>query len=201
MLADPVGDLSQSSMSEIIDGPAIRAVRTSIIAGNPVLPCAGCTLASALSYREFAHDIRVWQGEAGAVTSKAEVTTAVWPELQGQPAYPVVIENSMLKGLEQGTVALIEGRHRGLHRVLFDVERTKVSQLSFRARPAGRRRLRLDLADDHAVMVGRASIALKRSPTVEVTLGCSLVTPWLLTTAGTMLMLFSKRQFMFHISI
>lgn len=168
---EPLGYLAKSSLVEIFDGPASRAIRAEILEGRSSLPCDGCTLAGRDSFEDFAQEIRDWQGEPRVATEQNEVEHTFWPGLLGQSEYPVVVENSKLR-VEAGMATLVEGRSRGLHRVLFDIDRTTVSELSFRARPAGRRRLRLDFADANgAIMLGRAQIAFTRVPQVDVAMG------------------------------
>jgi MoaA/NifB/PqqE/SkfB family radical SAM enzyme len=169
-LTEPVvGNLATSSMAEILDGPALRAVRASILKGRPTVSCHGCQLARRESFDEFAREIREWQGDSTAAVRDSDVERTVWPGLLGDDNYPVVVENSKLT-VSADTATLIEGPLKGLHRILFDLRRIEVSEISFLARPAGRRRLRLDLADGSA-MQGRAHIVLTRSPRAEVALG------------------------------
>ncbi len=167
---EPVGHLARSPMADILDGPALRAIRADILDGHPSLPCTGCTLARGESFDDFAQEIREWQGESRVAASQNETESIMWPGLLGRSEYPVVVENSKLK-VEAGTTTLIEGLHKGLHRVLFDIDRVNVSELRFRARPAGRRRLRLDFGDEVGGVLGRAHIVLTSTPKVDVTMG------------------------------
>jgi len=59
-----VGNLTQSSLPEILNGEAHRAVRAAILDGRPTLPCRTCSFASPMSFEEFRRDIEAWQGEA-----------------------------------------------------------------------------------------------------------------------------------------
>jgi hypothetical protein len=156
-------------MAEILDGPALRAVRASILNGRPTVSCHGCLLARAESFDEFTREIREWQGESVTAVHDSDVERTVWPSLLGHDNYPVVVENSKIK-IDADAATLTEGQLRGLHRILFDLQRMEISEISFLVRPAGRRRLRLDLADGSA-MQGRVHVVLTRNPKAEVALG------------------------------
>lgn len=174
----PVGDLANATLREIMEGDAARAIRASILEGRPIVPCENCSFAQAKGLQEFIRDIREWQGDTDLPPYESEACHAVWPGLLGSSEYPVLLENSALSMDGQGAAALTESRHNGYHRVLFDLERAEASKVAFLARPAGRRRLRLDVADG-GEMIGRAHIVFTSSPKVNVTIGplkC-LVTP------------------------
>jgi MoaA/NifB/PqqE/SkfB family radical SAM enzyme len=176
--AGRVGDLTTASMREIVDGEAFRAIRASILDGRPIVPCHTCSFAHRMSFPEFARDIREWLGETTPATYETYAQRTVWPGLLGSSEHPVMVENSLLRIGDRGAAALIENQPNGMHRVLFDIDRAVYSEISFRARPAGRRRLRLDFAEQ-GTMIGRAHIVLTRRPMVEVTIGAMtcLVTP------------------------
>ena len=57
-----VGDLNTATMHEIVDGDAYRAIRASILEGQPMVQCQGCSLVRPVSFQEFVRDIREWQG-------------------------------------------------------------------------------------------------------------------------------------------
>jgi molybdenum cofactor biosynthesis enzyme MoaA len=176
-----VGDLATTTMRDILDSEAIRAVRASILDGKPTLPCENCSFARAVDLKEFSLDIREWQGDTDLPRDEntLEAHQTFWPGLLGRSSYPVVVENSELRIVGQGTAALVESRLRGMHRLLLDLESGPQSEINFLARWGGRRRLRLDLADRDLKMLGRAQIVLTQSPKVNVTMAgvnC-LVTP------------------------
>jgi MoaA/NifB/PqqE/SkfB family radical SAM enzyme len=170
-VAQPVGDLATAALDEILDNSAFRAIRASILAGKPNLSCDGCTLAQTKSFPEFIQDIRSWQGEAVEADYDSDARSTAWPGLLGRADYPVVIENSVLTFDAQGAATLVEGKLNGYHRVLIDFERAPVSDISFRVKTAGRRRLRLDLADNGGEMVGRAHIVLTSHPHTDISIG------------------------------
>lgn len=167
---EPLGNLSTSSLGEILDNPSSRAVRADILRGKTHLPCDGCLLVRAQSFEEFAQEVREWQGESGAFPLQQDIEYTVWRGLLGRQDYPIAIENGILNATQE-TIRLIEGPQKGLHRLLFDVSRSMVSELSFVVRPAGRRRLRLDLGDDVGGVLARIHIVLTRTPRVEVPIG------------------------------
>lgn len=166
----PVGNLATATLAEIVDGPAYRTVRESILLGKPSVPCDGCSFAVGLSFAELARDIREWQGETQPVARAATITRGSWLGLLGSSAYPVVVENARLVAGEGGRVTLAEDRGHGLHRILVDIEPAMCTEIGFRARPAGRRRVRFDIAEG-TEMRGRALIALTAGPRAEVSLG------------------------------
>lgn len=162
-----IGDLSSgATMAEILDSDAARAVRASILEGKPTLPCENCSFASDLPLVEFIQDILEWQGGVAA-PRESDVQTSVWPDLLGIAQHPVTVENAGLAHSE-GIASLNETASHGLHRVLLDS--CDHSEIAFRIRPKGRRRIRLDLAAGH-VMVGRAHLAAARIPTAEIEMG------------------------------
>jgi len=57
-----VGNLTQASLPDILDGEAHRAVRASILDGRPILPCRVCDMADRISFPEFRRAIEAWQG-------------------------------------------------------------------------------------------------------------------------------------------
>ena len=173
-----VGNLSTTPMREIVDGAASRRIRESILEGRPLVGCDTCSFARKMTFAEFARDIREWFGDPDLPAYESEAQRTVWPGLFEMPEYPVLVENSVLRIGDEGAAALVENRPNGMHRVLFDITGAKYSEISFRARPAGRRRLRLDFAE-RSTMVGRAHIVLTRHPKVDVTIGTlkCLVTP------------------------
>ena len=61
MDGESVGHLAKSSLDDIIDGTAYRAVRASILEGRPTVPCNGCSLAEAGNFAEFASEVHAWQ--------------------------------------------------------------------------------------------------------------------------------------------
>jgi MoaA/NifB/PqqE/SkfB family radical SAM enzyme len=61
-----VGSLTRSSLPEILNGEAHRAVRAAILDGRPTLPCRACSFASPMSFREFRREIATWQGDPDA---------------------------------------------------------------------------------------------------------------------------------------
>jgi MoaA/NifB/PqqE/SkfB family radical SAM enzyme len=169
-VAQPVGDLATAALDEILESPAFRAIRASILAGKPNLSCDGCGLAQAKSFPEFIQDIRAWQGQAIEANYDSDARRAAWPGLLRRADYPVITENSQLTFDDQGAATLIEDKLNGYHRVLIDFERARVSEISFRAKAAGRRRLRLDLADN-GEMAGRAHIVLTSHPHIDIAIG------------------------------
>lgn len=166
---EPLGNLATSSLDKILDNQSSRAVRAEILDGKTNLPCEGCTLASGESFDDFVHEIREWQGESGAIFYQQDIEHAVWRGLLGREDYPIIVENGNLNATDE-TIRIIEGRQRGLHRLLFDVDRSAVSELSFAVRPEGRRRLRLDLGDVGNVLA-RAHIVLTMIPRIDVPIG------------------------------
>jgi MoaA/NifB/PqqE/SkfB family radical SAM enzyme len=58
-----VGNLTEASLEEILDGAVHRAVRASILDGRPTLPCRRCGFANPMSFEEFRRDIEAWQGD------------------------------------------------------------------------------------------------------------------------------------------
>jgi MoaA/NifB/PqqE/SkfB family radical SAM enzyme len=176
---EPLGSLATSSMQGILDSASSRAVRAEILNGRTSLPCDGCTLARSEGFEEFAHEIREWQGESGAVAYRQDIDHAVWRGLLGRQDHPIIVENGSLNAADE-TIKLIEGRQKGLHRILFNIDQPTVSALSFAARPAGRRRLRLDLGNDVGGVLARVHIVLTAAPRVEVAIG----SPVCITTPG-----------------
>jgi MoaA/NifB/PqqE/SkfB family radical SAM enzyme len=163
-----IGDLANSTMAEILDSDAARAIRASILEGKPTLPCDGCSFASDLSLTDFAQDIREWQGDT-AEPRETDVQFTVWPGLLSVPDHQVILENASLT-VSQGIASLIENDTYGLHRVLVDIDNS--TKIIFRMHPHGRRRLRLDLAHQSGhQMIGRLHVAAARAPTAEVTMG------------------------------
>jgi hypothetical protein len=157
-------------MREIMDGDASRTIRASILAGEPIVNCRTCSFAHSMSFPQFVSDIREWQGETVGPASESVAQQVLWPGLLGSPEYPVIIENSLLTFGDEGAAKLIEDRPRGLHRVLIDIQSGDHSEIRFLAQPAGRLRLRLDLAKK-TTMVGRAHIVFSQSSKVDVTIG------------------------------
>ena len=168
--AGVVGNLGSATMGEIVDGHAYRTLRASILEGRPIVPCKTCSFAHKISFPEFVRDMRAWLGEADPAAYECETQRTVWPGLLGSSEYPVAVENSALTSGDAGVVVLTESRSNGLHRVLIDSERADYTEVSFLARPAGRRRLRLDFAEQ-GTMVGRAQIVLTRYPKVDIMIG------------------------------
>jgi MoaA/NifB/PqqE/SkfB family radical SAM enzyme len=165
-----VGDLSTATMRDIVDGDGYRALRASILEGRPIVHCQTCSFARRIGFPEFARELREWLGEKVPPVYECDAERTVWPGLLGTSEYPVVVENSLLRIGECGAAALIENRPNGMHRVLIDFERAAYSVISFRAQPAGRRRLRLDFAERNT-MVGRAHIVFIHQPKVDIQLG------------------------------
>ena len=166
-----VGNVTTSSIADILDGERHRAVRASILAGRPTVRCRGCSWAERGSFEEFARDIRVWQGGPGSqARHDAEVERTIWPGLFSQDGHAVVLENAELQPGEGGAARLIERMRHGLHRVLVEIEPRTATDISLVARPAGRRRLRFDLAHG-GEMIARANIILSARPTADVVLG------------------------------
>jgi MoaA/NifB/PqqE/SkfB family radical SAM enzyme len=165
-----VGNLATATLAEIVDGERYRAVRKSILAGQPIVTCRGCALAQRKSYEEFIRDIREWQGNSGARQYESQVERVAWPGLLSAAEHPILVENGILQIGEGGAATLIEDTRNGLHRCLFDLAAPTTSEITFVTRPAGRRRLRLDLAQDGA-MVARAQILLASRPVVDVPIG------------------------------
>jgi len=165
----PVGNLASATLSEIVDGAAYRAVRDSILRGNPSVPCDGCSFAAGVSFDELVRDIREWQGDTQLPALATSITRCRWPGLLGSASYPVVVENARLTEAGEERIAIAEDRGYGLHRVLVDIDRAAYTELAFRARPAGRRRVRLDLADGQE-MRARALIVLTARPGADVSM-------------------------------
>jgi hypothetical protein len=164
-----IGNLNTASMAAILDGESARAVRASILDGRPTIRCKDCAFGQAISLPEFVRDIQELQGDAASLATTSEVTKVTWPDLLGSSEYPVLIENTSVASAE-GASLLVENKAHGLHRVLIDFACNSYSQITFQARPAGRRRLRLDVAKD-ATMVGRVHLALLSRPKLDVTIG------------------------------
>src|SRR5262249_3381516 len=154
-----VGHLATASLAEIVDGEGFRAVRRSILAGQPIVSCGGCSLAQRKSYAEFALDIREWQGDATVLPYDSPLHRMAWPGLLSAPARPILLENCTLRIEQGGAATLIEDTRKGLHRCMIDLAAPTTSEITFVIRPAGRRRLRLDLAHG-GEMVARAQILL-----------------------------------------
>jgi MoaA/NifB/PqqE/SkfB family radical SAM enzyme len=164
-----IGDLTgTATMAEILDSDAARAVRASILDGKSTLPCHGCSFARDLPLADFIQDIRELQGDTGAANRETDVRSSVWPDLLGIPEHQVILENASLTA-SQGIASLNENSFYGLHRVLVDSEDS--SEIAFRMRPKGRRRIRLDLASERGRMIGRAHVAATRAPSAEVAMG------------------------------
>jgi MoaA/NifB/PqqE/SkfB family radical SAM enzyme len=163
-----IGDLTHTtSMTDILESDAALAIRASILDGKPLLPCNGCSFATDLSRDEFVQEIREWYGEA--VTRQSDVKTVTWANLFGVPENEATLENANLI-TEPGVSSLNEDNSYGMHRVLVDTETS--SEMEFRVRANGRRRIRLDLADERGrVMVGRAHLAVTRVPSAETAMG------------------------------
>lgn len=164
---EPIGQLATATtVTEILDGDAARAVRAAVLDGKTTLPCDKCSYASELALPDFVQEVREWQG-GPAASRKTDVRSFIWPGLLGRPEHQVVLENAELT-CSRGIASLIENNFYGLHRVLLDSEHS--TQIVFGVRPKGRRRLRLDLASGH-VMVGRAHVAATRMPSAELVMG------------------------------
>jgi MoaA/NifB/PqqE/SkfB family radical SAM enzyme len=168
--ASTIGQVGPKSFREIIDDDPARALRASILEGRPTVACHNCSFANKMSFTEFTRDLREWLGDTNLPSHESQTYRTVWPGLLGSSEYPVVIENLLLRVGHGGVAALIEDRLNGMHRVLFDVEPSEYATISFRARPTGRRRFRLDFAE-RATMVGRAHIVLTREPRVDIPIG------------------------------
>jgi MoaA/NifB/PqqE/SkfB family radical SAM enzyme len=163
-----IGDLTRTaSMTDILESDAALAIRASILDGKPLLPCDGCSFATDLSRDDFVREIREWQNEAEG--RQSDVKFSVWPNLFGVPQHGIILENAGLR-VEPGAGSLNEDSSYGMHRILVDSETS--SEMEFRIRPNGRRRIRLDLADDRGrVMIGRVHLAATRDPRAEIAMG------------------------------
>jgi MoaA/NifB/PqqE/SkfB family radical SAM enzyme len=60
--AGPVGNLFHASMHDIVDGERHRAIRASILEGQPLVSCRTCSFARDTSFSEFRREIEAWQG-------------------------------------------------------------------------------------------------------------------------------------------
>ena len=174
----PTGTLASQSMDEIMNGDAVRAIRAAILQGRPTVQCETCSFALAMSFPEFTRHIREWMGDENLPPYDAEMIRTTWPGLMGSAGHDVVVENARLNADDAGAVALIESQASGYHRVFFSVATAEYSNISFRARPAGRRRLRLDFSR-RETMVGRAHIVFSQQPKVASPIGplTCVVTP------------------------
>jgi len=174
----PIGHLAKQSMQQVMDGDSIRAIRASILDGRPNIPCETCSFALSMSFPEFTRQIREWMGDEDLPPYDSDVTRTVWRGLMGSARHDVVVENAQMDVDEIGAVALVESPANGYHRVFFDVAPAEYSNISFRVRPAGRRRLRLDFSE-RQTMVGRAHIVFSHQPRVVASIGAlkCVVTP------------------------
>ncbi len=165
----PVGDLRLGSLREIVNGEKYRAVRSSILEGAPILPCAECLLASPATFAEFKAEIMQWQGDNSAVSpgGGAPLVTASWPGIFNRQTEPVLLENVTL---EQGSgqAFLLETETSGYHRVFIDLPEAK--RLKLVVTPNGRRNLRLDFTRG-AEVVGRAIARLFAQPRSDIEIG------------------------------
>lgn len=58
----PVGNLTRTTLPEILDGETYRAIRASILDGQPILPCHRCSFARQISFSELRREIEAWHG-------------------------------------------------------------------------------------------------------------------------------------------
>jgi MoaA/NifB/PqqE/SkfB family radical SAM enzyme len=168
--AGRIGNLATQGMSEVMDGAAARAIRASILAGQPTVACETCSFARDMSFPEFAREIRSWLGDTSLSSRETDQRQDVWPGLLGASGYPVVVENAALRTADGGQATLCESMQAGYHRVFFDIRRAEYSQLAVRLRPVGRRRLRLDCCLPDSI-VGRAHIRLSQRPALTIPTG------------------------------
>src|SRR5262249_10979480 len=168
--AGVIGDLSKQSMRQGMNGERARAIRASILEGRPIINCQSCSFAVGQGFAELPRDVREWMGDSSLPPFDSDVERTVWRGLLGSREHDVVVENAKLNVDDGGAAALIENGGIGYHRVYFDVARAERSEIRFRVRPAGRRRLRLDFCD-RATMVGRAHIVLSHQPRVTAPIG------------------------------
>jgi MoaA/NifB/PqqE/SkfB family radical SAM enzyme len=166
----PVGDLTTTSIGDVVNSEASRAVRASILAGKPIVACEGCSFARNISFPEFVHDIEEWFGVANPVVRDSEMVQITWPKFLSSGDYPVITENCEVQLTENAGAFLVEKQLNGMHRLLADFDAAAYSAITFRVRPAGRRRLRLDVAEK-AYMRGRANLIFSQYPSANITLG------------------------------
>lgn len=57
-----IGSTRETPFADVINGPAARAVRQSILDGKPIVNCATCCLAKKGSFEEFRADVETWLG-------------------------------------------------------------------------------------------------------------------------------------------
>jgi molybdenum cofactor biosynthesis enzyme MoaA len=164
-----LGNIQTDTLPAILDGKKARAIRASILDGHPIVSCDSCSFARGISFAELGREIRQWLGDASSRLD-SETRSEIWPGLISREGHPVLTENALLTVNADGGITLREDQHYGLHRVLIDLPRQVRTTIAFRVHPAGRRRLRLDFAEAHA-MVGRMHLILTSHPQADTAIG------------------------------
>jgi MoaA/NifB/PqqE/SkfB family radical SAM enzyme len=75
-----IGDLNTATMGEIVDGDSYRAVRASILEGQPIVMCETCSLARRMDFPEFVRDLREWQASHRTERKTVRDTSGDRPE-------------------------------------------------------------------------------------------------------------------------
>jgi hypothetical protein len=165
-----IGDLTVTpDLAAILDSEPARAVRASILNGEPTLPCDKCSLARDLPFADFVQETREWLGVASAASLEIVRDVTVWPDLFGMAEWPVILEDAALTS-SRGIAALNESESYAMHRVLLDCNNK--AEINFRMRPKGRRRVRIDFASEGGrAMIGRVHIAATKSPAGDIEIG------------------------------
>jgi MoaA/NifB/PqqE/SkfB family radical SAM enzyme len=163
-----MGNINNDPLPEILGGARYRSVRRSILEGRPETPCDGCSLARAVSFDELAAEVRGRFGDTTATAAASRVERAEWPELAVPDAVPLV-ENGTL-AIVGDEVHLTEDGAMGYHRLLIGVP-VRSGTLSMLIKPAGRRRLRIDLVDEAKAVTWRAAVVFKAFSTFTMSNG------------------------------